>query len=151
MANAPVAASCSATAWSVSTWIVAGILEPARSIRKRRPSCSELASYTETSPSGTGVHVLVHGELPPGRRRKGSIEMYADGRYFAMTGDHLDGTPTTIEMRSAELVALHRRIFGPPDPVVVKPVSVCDDHPQRSRNSWRSPCGRRTAIGLRNC
>ena len=32
-----------------------------------------LDSYTEVSPSGTGVHVLLRGELPPGRRRSGRI------------------------------------------------------------------------------
>src|SRR5829696_6807830 len=34
----------------------------------------ELDSYTEISPSGTGVHVLVRGELPSGRNRKGRFE-----------------------------------------------------------------------------
>ena len=29
----------------------------------------QLDSYTEVSPSGRGVHILVSGELPPGRRR----------------------------------------------------------------------------------
>jgi hypothetical protein len=36
----------------------------------------ELDSYAEVSPSGRGVHVLLRGDLPPGRRRKGRIEMY---------------------------------------------------------------------------
>jgi putative DNA primase/helicase len=36
----------------------------------------DLDSYTEVSPSGRGVHVLIRGELPPGRNRKGRIEMY---------------------------------------------------------------------------
>jgi hypothetical protein len=70
-------------------------------------------SYTEISPRGRGVHIWVKGELPPGSgRKKGNIEMYDDKRYFTVTGDHLEGTPTTIEPRDAELTALHRRIFG---------------------------------------
>jgi primase-polymerase (primpol)-like protein len=36
----------------------------------------ELDSYTEISPSGTGVHILVRGELPSGRNRKGRFEVY---------------------------------------------------------------------------
>lgn len=44
-------------------------------------------SYTEISPSRTGVHILVKGVLPTGRRRKGKIEMYDSGRFFTMTGD----------------------------------------------------------------
>ena len=56
-------------------------------------------SYTEVSPSGEGVHILIKGSLPPGviGRKKylkgegyrplAGIEMYSGGRYFTMTGD----------------------------------------------------------------
>jgi primase-polymerase (primpol)-like protein len=71
-----------------------------------------LDSYTEVSPSGSGLHVIARGFLPPGRRRKGGVEMYADRRYFTVTGAHLEGTPTTIRERTSELAALHARIFG---------------------------------------
>lgn len=71
-----------------------------------------LNSYTEISPSGTGLHVLARGSLPEGRRRKGSIEIYADGRYFTLTGARLEGTPRDLRERTAELAALHARIFG---------------------------------------
>lgn len=43
-------------------------------------------SYTEVSPSGTGVHIIVRGTLPNGRRRKDDVEMYSTGRFFCMTG-----------------------------------------------------------------
>lgn len=49
----------------------------------------KLDGYTELSPSGTGVHIIVRGALPPGRRRKGPIEMYDSGRFFTMTGKML--------------------------------------------------------------
>ena len=45
-----------------------------------------LDSYTEISPSGTGLKVIVRGALPPGRRREGAIEMYDRGRFFTLTG-----------------------------------------------------------------
>jgi primase-polymerase (primpol)-like protein len=70
-----------------------------------------LDSYTEVSPSGSGVHILVRGTLPPGGRRKGNIEMYPDGRYFTVTGRHVEGAPTAIEERTTELAALHARTF----------------------------------------
>lgn len=73
-----------------------------------------LDSYTETSPSGTGVHVLVHGTLPPGRRRRGMLEMYDAGRFFTVTGRHLVGTPWTIEERTAALAAVHAQYLGAP-------------------------------------
>ena len=71
----------------------------------------ELNSYTELSPSGRGVHILVKGKLPAGGRRTGKIEMYDSGRFFTVTGNHLEGTPGTIEDRQAELEDLHKRLF----------------------------------------
>jgi DNA-binding transcriptional ArsR family regulator len=50
-----------------------------------------LNSYTEISVSGTGVHIIVRGQLPPGRRRVGQIETYDSGRYITMTGAVVDG------------------------------------------------------------
>jgi putative DNA primase/helicase len=76
-----------------------------------------LHSYTEVSPSGTGVHILLRGTLPPGRRRAGAVEMYSDGRYFTVSGQHVAGTPRTIEDRHAELGQLHARLFPAPAPV----------------------------------
>ena len=71
-------------------------------------------SYTEVSPSGTGLHIWIKGKLPPGGRHKGKIEMYDTGRYFTVTGHHLEGTPTTIEARQAELEALHAKFLASP-------------------------------------
>jgi primase-polymerase (primpol)-like protein len=72
----------------------------------------ELDSYTEISPSGRGVHVLVRGELPAGRNRKGRFEAYDRGRYFTVTGKHLSGSPHSIESRQEELRDVVRRVFG---------------------------------------
>ena len=68
-------------------------------------------SYTEVSPSGTGVKIFLRAKLPPGRKRKGKIELYDQYRYFVVTGHHLEGTPTTIEDRQAEVAALHKAVF----------------------------------------
>ena len=71
----------------------------------------DLNSYTELSPSGKGLHVLVLGNKPVGRNRTGRIEIYSTARYFTVTGNHLEGTPATIETRSAELAELQARLF----------------------------------------
>jgi putative DNA primase/helicase len=42
--------------------------------------------YTEVSPSGTGIHIIVKGSVRGGGMRKGGIEMYSRGRFFAITG-----------------------------------------------------------------
>jgi hypothetical protein len=77
-----------------------------------REVIEELNSYTEISPSGKGVHVLVKATLPAGRNRKGRFETYDRDRYFTVTGKHLAGTPQTIEGRQEELRAVIRRVFG---------------------------------------
>src|SRR5215210_599109 len=72
----------------------------------------ELDSYTEISPSGKGVHILVRAALPEGRNRKGRFEAYDRGRYFTVTGRHLAGSPQRIENRQEELRCVIRRVFG---------------------------------------
>jgi hypothetical protein len=72
-----------------------------------------LTSYTEVTPSGTGLHILVQGTLPPKGRKKGAVEMYAYARFFTMTGWHLDGTPTTVEAHEMSLKALWCTLFAP--------------------------------------
>jgi len=75
----------------------------------------ELDSYTEISPSGTGVHVLLKATLPPGGNRKGRFEAYDRGRYFTMTGRHLLDMPRTIEARQQQLENVVRRVLGKPE------------------------------------
>lgn len=49
-----------------------------------------LNSYTEITPSGQGLRVLVHGVLPDGskgrRKSKMGTEIYSSGRYVTVTG-----------------------------------------------------------------
>jgi primase-polymerase (primpol)-like protein len=78
-----------------------------------REIVAELDSYAEVSPSGTGVKVFVRGDLPPGRKRKGRIEMYDSGRFFTVTGHRLPEVPADVMERAGQLAALHRRVFGP--------------------------------------
>ena len=60
----------------------AGTLAPEAAEIVRR-----LNSYTEYSPSGTGLHILCKGALPSERgRRKGFVEVYGKGRFFTVTG-----------------------------------------------------------------
>ncbi|WP_207589984.1 hypothetical protein [Halomontanus rarus] len=66
-----------------------------------------LESYTEVSPSGTGYHVLVFGDLPDGRNRRGKIELYDRARFFTVTCEHVSGTPTAVCDRQSELEAVH--------------------------------------------
>lgn len=72
-----------------------------------------LNSYTEYSPSGDGIHIIVKGTLPlkgPGTGRKNvdlGLEVYRHGRYFTFTGDCLDQVP--VEDRTDELKVLFEK------------------------------------------
>lgn len=43
-------------------------------------------TYAELSPSGKGLHIIMKGRLPQGRRR-GSVEIYSSQRFMTMTGN----------------------------------------------------------------
>ena len=73
----------------------------------------QLDSYTEISPSGTGLHVIVRAELPEGRRRNGRVEMYDRGRFFTITGRRLPGTSHLVEERQEQIGTLHACLFPP--------------------------------------
>lgn len=44
-------------------------------------------SYSEISMSGKGIHIIGKGSIPGDRRRKGPVEIYQEGRFFAITGN----------------------------------------------------------------
>lgn len=84
-----------------------------------------LDSYTETSISGTGVHVICRGKLPAAERHRtgkagkyppvpagSEVEMYDHGRYFVMTGHVI--RDSSVEERTPALATLHRSLFGAP-------------------------------------
>jgi len=77
-----------------------------------RAIVDQLDSYTEVSPSGTGVHVLVRGSLPGDSNRSGDVELYETARFFTVTGDHVDGTSKQINERRDALTAVHREHVG---------------------------------------
>jgi putative DNA primase/helicase len=67
----------------------------------------DLSGYREISPSGTGGHVIIKGEIPGDRNRRGNVEMYEKARYFTMTGDIVDehGEPIdeTVAVKEEQL------------------------------------------------
>lgn len=52
----------------------------------------QFASYAELSPSGKGLHIIIKGHIPQGRRRS-AIEVYSQGRFFTVTGQVYRNAP----------------------------------------------------------
>lgn len=82
-----------------------------------------LDSFTEVSPSGTGVKTIVRASKNGFERCsttktpwQGKFECYDHARFWTITSAHLRGTPTTIEPRQGELERVLLRVFGKPDP-----------------------------------
>ena len=79
-----------------------------------------LDSYTERSPSGTGLHIICRGFLPDLGNRSSEVkglkelELYDQARYFTFTGRHLDGTPEKAKNRAQEIYDLCREVFDKP-------------------------------------
>jgi putative DNA primase/helicase len=73
-----------------------------------------LDSYSEWSPSGHGVHTIVRASVGRGIKR-GDVEIYDRSRFFTFSGEHVQGTPETIEDRQAELDELIVAV-APPEP-----------------------------------
>jgi len=76
-----------------------------------------LDSYTEISPSGTGLHIWLIGTLEnlQGHRAAyggGNFEAYEQARYFTVTANHLAGTRLSVESRQSELEDVHHTVFG---------------------------------------
>ncbi|MBC8350468.1 MAG: hypothetical protein H8E66_00680, partial [Planctomycetes bacterium] len=81
-----------------------------------RDIVEQLASYSEVSPSGTGIKVFVKATKPGPRCRKafhdGEVEIYDRDRFFTVTGERLTETSVSIEVRQEQLDALYLTVFG---------------------------------------
>lgn len=72
---------------------------------------STLQSYAEISQSGKGIHIICRGTLPKRGRRKGSVEMYENGRFFVMTGNSCSEYESIAEC-SDSIKPLHEKYIG---------------------------------------
>lgn len=72
---------------------------------------STLQSYAEISQSGKGIHIICRGTLPKRGRRKGSVEMYENGRFFVMTGNSCSEYEGIAEC-SDSIKPLHEKYIG---------------------------------------
>lgn len=79
---------------------------------------NDLASYSEISPSGTGVKIIIVGTKPEeakcqSRQIKGMsrIEIYDHARFFTITGQTVAGTPNQIIQQQDKLTALCKKLW----------------------------------------
>lgn len=89
-----------------------GAIDPATG--EVAPLCAKLvdlcASYTELSPSGKGVHIILAGDSPKFKSDDIGLEVYAAGQYFACTGRHWAGTPLQVQPADPMVLAYMREL-----------------------------------------
>lgn len=66
--------------------------DPQAIIARHREIIAKMNSYTEVSPSGKGLHIIVKASVPVGRRRD-AVEVYSKDRFFTMTGNVFNAAP----------------------------------------------------------
>lgn len=79
----------------------------------------DLASYTEISPSGTGLHVISKAALPGGGRKNERLEIYSSQRFFTITGEHLGETPVDVLESQKAVTKLYGAHFEQAPPQTV--------------------------------
>ena len=73
---------------------------------KAQKIIDDFNTYTEVSPSGTGVHLIGKGTLTGAGRKKDQIEIYDRDRYFTVTKRRVAATPYRINDRQDQLDSL---------------------------------------------
>ena len=91
-------------------------------------------TYTEFSPSGTGLHLYFKG-TKPGKNSKNSntqVEMYDSVRFFTFTGNVLAGTPNEIASDDETLAWIY-------DTYLAKKKKPTETKKKKSKNSRLTP------------
>lgn len=72
-------------------------------------------TYTERSVSGEGIHAIIRGNNDTGRKRndKAGLEVYSSLRFFAITGDVVDGAGVIRSIPDDELNPVLEKYLAP--------------------------------------
>lgn len=101
-------------------------------------------SYTEKSVSGTGVRIFVR--TSPIKAIKDRVEIYTRARFYTVTGQHIEGTPLTVEDRGAELQALRDQVES--ERTAAKAAKRKQSNPQRRESPSVQPACGVTELGI---
>lgn len=95
---------------------------------------SLLASYSEISPSGRGVKIIVRATKPGDSCKRtgikwtpndtGAIEIYDRLRYFTITGNVVPDSVYTIEDRQQQVNEFYAKVFAPKPAAPAKPIKL---------------------------
>jgi len=95
----------------------------------------ELNSYTEVSPSGTGLKIFVRGSVPRSLNTE-RVEIYDRKQPFTVTGEKLEGTPAEIGDAGPELTELYRRVAAEAPQSTPSNPELNEDEPPVKLNAY---------------
>ena len=76
-----------------------------------RSIIESVGSYTEYSPSGKGVHIIVQGTTTTNKSNDIGLEVFCGRQYFTFTGNHYPNTPLVVNpIDDAVLRRLHATV-----------------------------------------
>jgi len=92
----------------------------------------DINSYSELSPSGTGIRILCSGTIPDGLKgnKSDAYEIYDSGRYVTITGQHIASTPKDIEERPEAITRYHKKYItkaAPEEPLFTSTASTGEE------------------------
>ncbi len=73
----------------------------------------QCASYTERSPSGRGVHIIVAGHTQTFKDNSIGVEVFCGRQFFTCTGDRWAGTPAEVGPITPQTLAMLRELVKP--------------------------------------
>lgn len=85
---------------------------------------NRMKSFTEVSFSGLGLHVITSAAPLERGANRGWVEMYTQGRYVALTGVRVPGTPEDVNDGSTAFAELHEQANRPTTKAVVDKSNV---------------------------
>lgn len=111
---------------------------------------TRLNSYTEVTPSGAGLRVIVRATLPLEGRRKANLEVYDSARYVTLTGTPYPGSnPLPIADGQAVVNAIHTEIFAvreQPSATTVSGTTTLGDTALLEKARWSRDAARFIAL-----
>lgn len=74
-------------------------------------------SYTELSPSGSGVHIIVEGQTTTFKSNDIGVEVFCNAQFFTCTGRRWPGSPEAVQPIAEESLAMLQKMVADSRPV----------------------------------
>lgn len=96
-------------------------------------------SYTEVSPSGTGIHIIVEGKTVVDRHVDVGMEVFCGSQFFCWTGDKIGANDDVKPIKPQVLETLHKTIAFEREKTFASKAAANDNKPATKPREYNSP------------